>query len=141
MKKYVAAYGSAALLMLLFDVVWIGFLARDFYQQGIGHLMAAGPRLDAALLFYLVYPIGLLAFVISPQAQLRSSTRVSVMSRGALFGLVAYATYDLTNLATLRDWPVQVAVVDMAWGAFASSCACLAGRAAWRWSAPRIPFA
>jgi hypothetical protein len=60
MKKYVAAYGSAALLMLLFDVVWIGFVARDLYQQGIGHLMAASPRLDAALLFYAVYALGLL---------------------------------------------------------------------------------
>jgi uncharacterized membrane protein len=141
MKKYVAAYGSAALLMLLFDVVWIGFVARDLYQQGIGHLMAASPRLDAALLFYAVYALGLLVFVIAPQAQLRSSTWLSALWRGALFGLVAYATYDLTNLATLRDWPLQVALVDMAWGAFASSCACLAGRAAWRWCAPRNPFA
>jgi len=141
MKKYVAAYGSAALLMLLFDVVWIGFLARDFYRQGIGHLMAAGPRLDAALLFYVIYALGLLVFVIAPQAQMRASTWLSVMLRGALFGLVAYATYDLTNLATLRDWPLRVALVDMAWGAFASGSACLAGRAAWRWCSPRSPFA
>jgi uncharacterized membrane protein len=141
MKKYVAAYVSAALLMLLFDGVWIGVVARDFYQQGIGHLMAASPRFDAASLFYVVYALGLLVFVIAPQAQMRSSTWHSAMLRGALFGLVAYATYDLSNLATLRDWPVQVAVVDMAWGAFASSCASIAGRAAWRWCAPRSPFA
>lgn len=141
MKKYVAAYVSAAMLMLVFDVVWIGVVARDFYQQGIGHLMAASPRLDAALLFYVVYVLGLLVFVIAPQAQMRGGTWLSAMSRGALFGLVAYATYDLTNLATLKDWPVQVALVDMAWGAWASGCASLAGRTAWRWFAPRSPFA
>ena len=107
MKKYVAAYGSAALLMLL---------------------------------FYVVYALGLLVIVIATQAQLLAGTWLSVMSRGALFGLVAYATYDLTNLATLKDWPLQVALVYMAWGAFASGCASLAGRAAWRWCAPRSRF-
>lgn len=132
MKKYVYSYVAAAVLMLVFDGVWIGIVARDFYQQGIGHLMAPSPRLDAALLFYGVYALGLVVFVVAPQSKERASTWLSTLLRGALFGLVAYATYDLTNLATLRDWPVQVALVDMAWGALASGCASVAGRAAWR---------
>ena len=141
MKKVVAAYVSVALCMLVLDVVWIGFVARTFYLQGIGHLMAASPRLDAALLFYAVYALGLVVFVVAPQAQKRSGSWLSTLLRGALFGVVAYATYDLTNLATLRDWPVRVTLVDMAWGALASGCASLAGYAAWRRFAHYIPFA
>jgi uncharacterized membrane protein len=139
MKKYVFSYFAAALVMLAFDGLWLGLLARDFYQQGIGHLMAARPRLDAALLFYALYTLGLVALVLAPLAQSRRGTWKMAMLRGALFGLVAYGTYDLTNLATLRDWPVQVAWVDMAWGAWASAWATLAGRAAWLTCCPRPP--
>ena len=129
MQKYFAAYAAAALLMVVLDVIWIGFIAKPLYQEGIGHLMASQPRLDAALLFYAVYALGLVMFVIAPQGH--SVDWQSTLVRGALFGLVAYATYDLSNLATLRDWPVRVAVVDMAWGAIASCSAAAAGKASW----------
>jgi uncharacterized membrane protein len=129
MSKYPITFGAIALSMLALDVVWIGWLAKPLYQSGIGHLMSPSPRLDAALLFYALYACGLLLFVVS--ADQSGAAWTSTALRGALFGLVAYGTYDLSNLATLRDWPLTVTAVDMAWGAFASSAGALAGRAAW----------
>ncbi len=128
MKKHLAAYLAAMLTMMVLDGVWIGFVARDFYQASIGHLMADAPYLPAALLFYIVYPIGLIVFVL--QAAPASTTRQIVL-RSALYGLFAYATYDLSNWATLSHWPASVAVVDMLWGAFASAFATANARFAW----------
>ena len=128
MKKQLAAYFAALLTMLVLDGAWIGFAARSFYQSGIGHLMADAPYLPAALLFYLVYPVGLMLFVIVPMA---SKTTRQALLRGALFGFFAYATYDLSNWATLKSWPASVAVVDMLWGAFATACATACARFAW----------
>jgi uncharacterized membrane protein len=128
MTKYLASYAAAALLMLALDGLWLGLLAKDFYQQGLGHLMADSPRWLPALLFYGLYPMGLLYFAVLPQSQ--DAGLAQSLLRGALFGLLAYGTYDLSNLATLKGWPVQVAVVDMAWGTLASCLATLAGRLA-----------
>jgi uncharacterized membrane protein len=128
MTKYFAAYAAATLMMLALDGLWLGLVAKDFYQQGLGHLMAASPRWLPALLFYLLYPLGLLFFAVLPQAP--GASLAQALLRGALFGFFAYATYDLSNLATLKDWPVPVAVVDVAWGVFASCLATLAGRLA-----------
>ena len=128
MKKHVATYFAAMLTMLVLDGVWIGFVARDFYQGGIGHLMAGAPYLPAALLFYIVYPAGLMVFVL--RASPACTTRQIVL-RGALYGFFAYATYDLSNWATLQQWPAAVAVVDMLWGAFASALATANARFAW----------
>lgn len=128
MTKILAAYAAATLLMLALDGLWLGLLAKDFYQQGLGHLMAESPRWLPALLFYLLYPLGLLYFAVLPQEP--GVGLGHVLLRGALLGLFAYGTYDLSNWATLKDWPAQVAVVDMAWGAFSSCLATLAGRLA-----------
>jgi uncharacterized membrane protein len=127
-KKHLAAYLAAMLTMLFLDGIWIGWVARDFYQSGIGHLMADSPYLPAALLFYLLYPIGLLVFVL--QASPASRTRQIVL-RGALYGFFAYATFDLSNWATLKQWPASIAVVDMLWGALASALATANARFAW----------
>ncbi|RFO97121.1 DUF2177 domain-containing protein [Rhodoferax lacus] len=129
MTKYLAAYAAATLLMLTLDGLWLGLLAKDFYQQGLGHLMAESPRWGPALLFYALYPLGLLVFAVLPAGQ--DTGLAPALLRGALFGLMAYATYDLSNLATLKDWPVLVSVVDVAWGAFASCLATLAARLAY----------
>lgn len=129
MTKYLAAYAAATLLMLTLDGLWLGLLAKDFYQQGLGHLMAESPRWGPALLFYALYPLGLLVFAVLPAGQ--DAGLAPALWRGALFGLMAYATYDLSNLATLKDWPVLVSVVDVAWGAFASCLATLAARLAY----------
>jgi uncharacterized membrane protein len=100
------------------------------YREGIGHLMLDTPHIPSALLFYAVYAAGLLAFVIA-QHPAAATDRV-LLQRGSLYGFFAYATYDLTNLATLKGWPLHVAVVDMAWGAALSgACAWVAFRV-WR---------
>ncbi len=129
MNKYVATYAATALLLLALDLLWIGVLAKALYQNGIGHLMAAEPRLGVAALFYALYALGLVLFVVAPQGA--SCSWTSTLVHGALFGLVAYATYDLTNLATLKDWPVGLSLLDMGWGALVSCAAAAAGKLAW----------
>jgi len=108
-------YFLTLVIFLGIDAFWLGLVAPKFYRSQIGHLMADKAILSAALIFYLLYMVGLVFFVVAPGMSM--STR-EIILRGALFGLVAYATYDLTNLATLRDWPVFVTVVDLVWGTF-----------------------
>jgi uncharacterized membrane protein len=132
MNHKLAAYLVALAVMLLLDLLWLGFVARPLYLQGLGHLMAETPTLWAAALFYAVYGLGLLCFAIASPATQKDTGGVSRAAlSGALFGFVAYATYDLTNLATLRDWPVVLAFIDIAWGTLASAGAAAAGRWAW----------
>jgi len=108
-------YFLTLVIFLGIDAFWLGLVAPKFYRSQIGHLMADKAILSAALIFYLLYMVGLVFFVVAPGM---SMSMREVILRGALFGLVAYATYDLTNLATLRDWPVFVTVVDLLWGTF-----------------------
>jgi uncharacterized membrane protein len=126
MKPKLAAYLSAVVVMLLLDALWLGWLARPMYLRGVGHLMAPTPLGWAAALFYVVYGLGLLRFAIAGSTHLRAAAW-----SGAAFGGVAYATYDLTNLATLKAWPAHLAFIDIAWGTVASSAAAVAGRMAW----------
>ena len=126
MKKHLAAYAATALVLLMLDVLWIGGLAQSLYQEGIGHLMAEQPRLGVAALFYALYPIGLLVFVVAPRGV--TDDWPATLLRGALFGLVAYATYDLTNLATLKGWPVGMSLIDIAWGITVSTVSAAAGK-------------
>ncbi|MCE5342552.1 MAG: DUF2177 family protein [Eubacteriales bacterium] len=105
-------------LFLAIDAVWLLGIAKGLYAKQLGYLMAAKPRLWAALLFYLLYVLGLSVFVLHP-ALAAGSGSVALL-KGMLFGLVAYATYDLTNLATIRDWPVLVTALDLVWGAAVS---------------------
>ena len=133
MNKYLAGYLAAAAAMVALDVLWLGVIAKAMYQQAIGHLMAEQPRIPAALAFYGLYALGLLIFTIAPHGDDPGWGRTILM--GALFGVVAYATYDLSNLATLRNWPTSLALVDMAWGAVLSAASAGAGRAAMNWAA------
>ena len=96
------------------DMIWLVLVAKNFYQKQIGFLMKPDINWFAAIIFYLLFIIGLVTFVISP-AIVRHSW-VHALLLGALFGLITYATYDLTNLATLKDWPLLVTVVDLIWG-------------------------
>ena len=107
-------YFLALLIFLGIDALWLGLVAPGFYRSQIGHLMAETPNLFAAGIFYLLFVGVLVHFVIEPA--LRIGTIREAWVRGAMFGLVTYATYDLTNLATLRDWPLLVTIVDLAWG-------------------------
>ena len=103
-------------VFLLIDVAWLALIAPKLYKANIGHLMADKPNLPAAGAFYLLYIAALLFFVIDP-ALVRGSAWQAVWT-GAFLGLVMYATYDLTNLATMKDWPLKITAIDLAWGTF-----------------------
>ena len=134
MKRWVWAYVAAVLVLAALDAAWLGFVATDFYRVQIGHLMAPAPRLGVAAAFYLLYLGGVLLFAVKPALDAQSAGRA--LALGAAFGFFAYMTYDLTNLATLRDWPVLVAVVDIAWGMFVSAASAWAAYRAAVWAAP-----
>jgi len=101
-------------VFLALDGIWLGLVAPDFYRAQLGDLLAPQLDLRAAAAVYLLLVLGLVEFVITPG--LRAGSLRRAVARGALFGLVAYATYDLTNLATLAGWPLAVVLVDLAWG-------------------------
>lgn len=101
-------------VFFIVDMVWLGYVARNFYKQQLQTLLAAQVNWTAALLFYCIYIVGILFFAVRPGLEAGSLAKSCLL--GALFGFFTYATYDLTNLATLRDWPVLVTVVDIAWG-------------------------
>ena len=125
MKQSLVAYVATLVVFLVVDFVWLGFVAKDLYRNGIGHLMATSPNWAAAVLFYVLFIVGLVFFAVSPALDADAWQRAALY--GALFGFFCYATYDLTNLATLRDWPVSIVVADMLWGAFVSGVAATAG--------------
>ena len=128
MTRYFAAYASTLVVMVVVDLIWLGVVARPLYQRGIGHLMAENANLPFAAVFYLMYTFGLVYLGIAP-----NTSTVGVKSAffaGAALGFFAYATYDLTNLAVLRGWPVWLAVIDMAWGTLISGLATAAGKVA-----------
>ncbi len=101
------------------DMFWLGVIAKNFYKQQIGFLMTPNVNWAAAIIFYLVFILGLVLFVISP-ALAKSSLQHAIVF-GALFGFITYATYDLTNLATLKDWPLTLTIVDLIWGSVLAS--------------------
>lgn len=116
MRKPLIAFAVLAIVFLAIDSVWLGLIAVDFYKATIGHLLAETPDFKAAAFFYLIYFAGVVHFVILPAIAAGSVS--SAAKQGAFFGFVAYATYDLTNMATMRDWPLSVTLADLAWGAF-----------------------
>jgi len=111
---FIKLYFIALPVFLGIDMVWLTLVAKNFYAKQIGYLMAKNPNLLAALIFYLIFIAGLVVFVISPA--LEKKLWLSALLMGAFFGLVTYATYDLTNLATIINWPLLVTVVDLIWG-------------------------
>lgn len=117
---YIAVYAGTLVLFAALDLVWIGVVMREFYRQGIGHLMSDRTNWKSGIAFYLIYTAGLMFFAISPSIIAHTFLGAAIL--GGLFGFFCYATYDLTNLATLRDWPLKVAIIDMLWG-FAVSVA------------------
>jgi len=116
-------YLAVVLVMVVLDLVWLGGIAMPLYKRGIGHLMAEKPNFTAAALFYVLYAIGVYVLVVRGASSWQSAAGL-----GALLGALAYMTYDLTNMATLKDWPVGLSVIDIAWGTFATSVASLSGR-------------
>ena len=122
MKRMLFAYAGTLLAFLVLDGLWLGVLMARTYRSLLGSLMLDRPLLAPAAVFYLLYVLGCVVFVVLPAT---SWQRAAGM--GALLGLVAYGTYDLTNWATLKGWSAQLALMDMAWGAVASAVACIVG--------------
>ncbi len=112
---FIKLYSIALPVFFVIDMVWLGLVAKNFYKAQIGTLMKTDVNWAAAIIFYLIFIVGLVVFVIQPAIEEESWTHALLF--GALFGLVSYATYDLTNLAIAKDWPLFVTFVDMAWGA------------------------
>ena len=109
--------GSYALTMVVFfavDLLWLGVIAKNFYGRHLAHFLADQVNWTAAIVFYLLFIVGIFIFVILPAVEKQSY--LHALLYGALFGFFTYATYDLTNLATLNDWPIKVVVVDIVWG-------------------------
>jgi uncharacterized membrane protein len=128
--RHLIAYAAAAIVFLGLDFVWLGLVAKSAYRSWIGHLMRDEIHAVAAVLFYLVYVVGLVIFAIAPA--LKDTAWQTAALYGALFGFFAYGTYELTNYATLKDWPFAMVAVDMAWGTALSAVAATAGYAAAR---------
>jgi uncharacterized membrane protein len=116
--KYFKLYLVLLAAFFTIDMLWLGLVARSFYQQSLGFLMTPNLNWFVAAFFYLLFIVGILFFVVVPG--LESGSLKATLLRAALFGLITYATYDLTNLATIKDWPVLITVVDLLWGTFLS---------------------
>jgi len=111
---FLKLYAVAITAFLIIDLIWLGVVARSFYQNQIGHLMRSNVNWAAAIAFYLVFVSGIVVLVVWPAVERQSP--VHAIGLGALLGLVTYAAYDLTNLATMRGFPLTVAAVDLVWG-------------------------
>ena len=120
------SFGSVLLPMLVLDGIWITSMNAPFYQKYLGHLMGKHPVWIAAIVFYVVYAAGTAYLVVAP-ALAQGLSWHAVALRGAALGLMAYATYDLTNLATISNWSVVLTVVDMAWGTVITAAASVIG--------------
>ena len=132
-RDTVKHYFITLFVFLVMDAIWLGLIAQPFYQAQIGFLLAKKANWAAAGVLDRLYLAGLVFFVVEPALQTRAKPGLARVLRGAFFGLVAYATYDLTNLATVDRWPLLVTVVDVAWGTTSAALTTLVSvRAAWR---------
>jgi uncharacterized membrane protein len=111
---YVKLYLATVPVFFLIDIVWLAFVARGFYKKHLDFILSSKVNWTAALVFYLIFISGILLFAVVPALEKNSLARAAVL--GGLFGFFTYATYDLTNLATIEGWPIVVVVVDMLWG-------------------------
>ncbi|MGG7518375.1 DUF2177 family protein [Allorhizobium undicola] len=127
MLKYALAYLSTAVVFFGLDFVWLGKVATGFYKSRLGDIMLERPNFTAAAVFYLFYIAGIVYFAVAPALQ--GNSLATALISGALLGLLAYGTYDMTNLATLKNWSLSLSLVDMAWGTFLTAIAAGAGYA------------
>jgi uncharacterized membrane protein len=125
LKTYALAYVATGLVFLAIDAIWLTLAGQRLYRPLMGEMLLEGFRLAPALLFYLIYIAGIVVFAIAPA--LTSERWTTATTYGAFLGLFAYATYDLTNQATLRHWPIAVTVADLCWGTFLTPSAATIG--------------
>lgn len=128
---YLKLYCCTLLCFFAIDMVWLVLVARGFYQKHLGFLLKDDPNWLAAIVFYLLFIFGLLVFVIVPSLDAGSTKKV--LALGCLYGVITYATYDLTNLATVENWPWIVTVVDVIWGGVLATSVSYLGYLAGKW--------
>ena len=125
MIYYLKLYLASLVVFFAVDMVWLGLVASSFYKKHLGYLMAPTVNWTAAIIFYLLFILGILVFVLLPS--IKENSLLNNILRAVLFGLITYATYDLTNLATVKDWPLIVTLVDLGWGMVLSTIVSVAG--------------
>ena len=114
--EFIYRYLVAAGILVACDAIWLTLMVKRFYRPNMGHLLATNTNFIAAAIFYALYIVGIIFFAVNPAIEKNSLTYA--IGAGALLGLLMYATYDLTNLSTLKDWPLNVTIVDLMWGTF-----------------------
>ncbi|MCX7865338.1 MAG: DUF2177 family protein [Novosphingobium sp.] len=132
MMVHLYGWFASAAAFLALDALWLSQMVSRFYRPAIGHLLADKPNVSAAVAFYLLYVTGIVVLAVLPALERGGLGKAAML--GALVGLLAYGTYDLTNHATLKDWPLRLTLVDMAWGTIVTSLAACAGYLAIRWA-------
>ncbi|HEX8762532.1 MAG TPA: DUF2177 family protein [Candidatus Saccharimonadales bacterium] len=133
MGNFLQLTAVAGITFVAIDALWLGVVARNLYRSHLGSMLREQPQMLAAAGFYILYILALVFFVIQPAIE-KSSWQHALFA-GAFFGLVAYATYDLTNLATLKSWPLKITIIDLAWGALISGIVSLAAYHVGKWLA------
>jgi uncharacterized membrane protein len=128
---YIASYLAALVVFGVLDAIWLTTMASRLYRPALGEILLDNLRIAPALAFYFLYPVGLVLFAAMPAV--RSGSAATALCHGALFGLLAYATYDLTNYATLRNWTVHITVIDLVYGTVVAAITSVAAYQAARW--------
>jgi len=131
MAYYIKLYLATLVAFFAIDMLWLGLIARTFYKKYLGYLMAPSVNWAAAIIFYLMFIVGVLVFVVLPGLE-KQSLKITII-RAILFGLITYATYDLTNLATVKDWPLTITIVDLIWGMVLTTLVSISGFYAGKW--------
>ena len=134
MPPFAIAYLAAAAAMLVLDAIWLSTMVPRIYQPALGDLIADKPNFAVAGVFYLLYLVGVVVFAVLPALETRSL--LHALGMGALLGAVAYGTYDFTNLSTLRNWPVGLSFIDVAWGTVLTAVVATTGYAVTNWLVP-----
>lgn len=130
---YLKLYLLTVPVFFAIDIVWLAYAARGFYRDNLGHLLSPQVNWAAAMVFYLVFIAGIIIFAVAPA--LRNGSLAKAALWGAMFGFFTYATYDLTNMATLKDWPLKVAAADILWGVILCSSVASISTLIGRWLA------
>ncbi len=130
-SKLAIGYLLTTVVFFAIDIIWLGFIAKGMYNKMLGHLMAPNVNWTAAVIFYLIFIVGIFIFSIIPGIEKDSFQHALIY--GVLFGFFTYATFDLTNLATLRDWPIKIVFIDIVWGMVLTGSVASSGYYIMRW--------
>jgi uncharacterized membrane protein len=123
--KLIISYALTFVVFFIVDMAWLGFIAKDLYKKYLGDFLSEQVNWTAAVVFYLLFIVGVFIFAIMPAVE--KNSLVSAITLGALFGFFTYATYDLTNLATLKNWPITIVFIDIIWGSVLTAIVSTAG--------------